>query len=425
MKKIYIPFILVVIMIAGFLGFQQINAATYEQPLYASMDAVPTADATTNTYQRDVIGNKEDAAASSTVSTTESLMAYVKQLVGIAVTSGVKLPTATQASIDAIEADTTVIGALGVGLSDLGGMSTAMQAEVNTEVDTALNTAVPATPTALSLNDILSELDGANTFDNTTDSLEAIRNQMDALNLADQVDLDAILLDTGTTLNDAIVVIDGLHDVPVADAGTNLYMRDVVGIKTDAAVGAVTTDKSIVGYVKGVLEDTGTTLPATLAIDAAAAGASYGHPNYLAVATGTFDTTGTWSTVASHEIATVTGMVRMTIIPEVVTTVASVSDTGTIQLGDEVATDSIIAASTLGSGLMAAGELWVDATLTRTILTRTQLNAIEIVVAGGQDIGYEVATNAISGGSMIFHIYWTPLDATGAVAAGAGGILSP
>lgn len=164
-----------------------------------------------------------------------------------------------------------------------------------------------------------------------------------------------------------------------------------------------------------ILEDTG--------VIGAAVGPSYSHPNYLAVSTGTFDTTGVWSTVASHEIATVTGAVRMTIIAECVTSVSSVSNTGTIALGDETTGNSIIAASTLGLGAMAAGELWVDSTLTRTILTRTQVNAVEFVVAGGQDIGYTVGTNALSGGSMIFHIYWTPLDATGAVTAGAGGTL--
>jgi hypothetical protein len=41
-------------------------------------------------------------------------------------------------------------------------------------------------------------------FDNETDSLEAIRDRIDTLNTADQVDLDAILLDTGTTLDTAI-----------------------------------------------------------------------------------------------------------------------------------------------------------------------------------------------------------------------------
>lgn len=264
-KRIAIPFVAVLVLFLGLIGFQAINAATYTQPLYGSYDLVPTADGTANTSQRDVVGNKTDAAAAGAVTTTESIMAYIKQLVG-----------------------------------------------------------------------------------------------------------DLIAVDT---------------------------------------------------VVDSVLVDTGTTLPATLAIINAAAGPSYSHPNYITVATGTFDTTGTWSTAASHEIATVTGAVRMTVIAECVTSVSSVSDTGTMTLGDEVDGDSVIASSTIGSGVMAAGELWVDATLTRTILTRTQLNAVEFAVAGGQDIGYTVGTNALSGGSMVFHIYWTPLDSTGAVVAGAGGTL--
>ena len=45
---------------------------------------------------------------------------------------------------------------------------------------TNLNTAVPDTPTAKSLQDILSKADGANTYDNTTDSLEAISEALAA-----------------------------------------------------------------------------------------------------------------------------------------------------------------------------------------------------------------------------------------------------
>jgi len=44
-----------------------------------SKDYVQTADATTNLEERDVIGNKTDAAAAGAVSATESLMAYSKQ----------------------------------------------------------------------------------------------------------------------------------------------------------------------------------------------------------------------------------------------------------------------------------------------------------------------------------------------------------
>ncbi|MGA2160567.1 MAG: hypothetical protein ABSG90_15295, partial [Dehalococcoidia bacterium] len=51
---------------------------------------------------------------------------------------------------------------------------------INTEVDTALDTIVPAAPTPGSLNDILSVLSGANTFDKATDSLEALANAIAA-----------------------------------------------------------------------------------------------------------------------------------------------------------------------------------------------------------------------------------------------------
>ena len=78
-KKIYIPLLLVAILLVVSSGY----AATYEQPLYASHDNVATVDGTANSYDRDVIGNKTDAAAAGAVSGTESLMAYAKQNVGV------------------------------------------------------------------------------------------------------------------------------------------------------------------------------------------------------------------------------------------------------------------------------------------------------------------------------------------------------
>jgi hypothetical protein len=48
--------------------------------------------------------------------------------------------------VDSILVDTAVIGAAGAGLTDLGGMSTGMKAEVNAEVDTALSTTTYAEP---------------------------------------------------------------------------------------------------------------------------------------------------------------------------------------------------------------------------------------------------------------------------------------
>lgn len=63
------------------------------------------------------------------------------------------------ADINAILVDTGEIGTAGAGLTDLGGMSTAMKAEVNAEVDGALNTAIPGSPTANSINERIVAID--------------------------------------------------------------------------------------------------------------------------------------------------------------------------------------------------------------------------------------------------------------------------
>jgi hypothetical protein len=50
----------------------------------------------------------------------------------------------------------------------------------------------------------------------------------------------------------------GEIEVPTADVVTNLNIRDVIGNKTDAAVATVTTTKSLMAYIKGILNATGT-----------------------------------------------------------------------------------------------------------------------------------------------------------------------
>jgi hypothetical protein len=60
----------------------------------------PAADATNNDFMRDVVGSKDDAAAVGVVSETESIIAYLKQLV------------ATQPEIVAGTTDTTPLGSM-------------------------------------------------------------------------------------------------------------------------------------------------------------------------------------------------------------------------------------------------------------------------------------------------------------------------
>jgi len=88
--------------------------------------------------------------------------------------------TTLQAELDGIQADTedlqTQIGTAGAGLTDLGGMSTTMKAQVNTEADAAFTSYDP--PTNTEMVAAFTEIKGATWA--TTDSLEAIRDRGDA-----------------------------------------------------------------------------------------------------------------------------------------------------------------------------------------------------------------------------------------------------
>jgi hypothetical protein len=137
----------------------------------------------------------------------------------------------------------------------------------------------------------------------------------------------------------------------------------------------------------------------------------YGSPNYLAVPI-TFAALTTGS-VASHEIFTCTGMVRVIIIPECTDNVAG---TGTIELGVEGDTDLFLGTTT-GTDI-DIGKLWLDTSPAELGWSFTSV--LDKVVAGGKDIGYEVKTNTLTGGTVVFHCWWIPLNSTGAVVASDG-----
>jgi hypothetical protein len=141
----------------------------------------------------------------------------------------------------------------------------------------------------------------------------------------------------------------------------------------------------------------------------------YNNPNYLAV---TIDlTSATFNTVATHELFTVTGLVRMRVVAEVTTTGDDTSgNTSTIQLGTEDATDGWIAATEVDD--LAAGEIWADATPTETNGNYSSLVFDKVV--NGVDVGYEIAGEAATDGVIVFHCVWEPINSTGAVVAGDG-----
>lgn len=142
---------------------------------------------------------------------------------------------------------------------------------------------------------------------------------------------------------------------------------------------------------------------------------AYGAKNYIGVPI-TF-AAGTTGAVATHEILTVTGAVRLRIFIECVTTVEG---SGSLQLGVAGTTNAFIA-STTGTDL-AAGDIWIDATPAETYgnyLGGSSPVMLDKVV-NALDVGYEVTADTLTAGAVTFHVWWEPLNSTGAVAAADG-----
>jgi len=147
------------------------------------------------------------------------------------------------------------------------------------------------------------------------------------------------------------------------------------------------------------------------------AGLSYNQPNFLSV---TADmTSATWNTQASHEILTVTGVVRVRIVPYCTGTLTDTGDAGTIQLGVDGDTDAFIAVT--DSDDIVTNELWHDAT--PTTFTDATTDAVRDFIVSDKDIGYEIGGEALTGGSLVFLVWWDPLSSDGNCSAGAGGAL--
>lgn len=195
----------------------------------------------------------------------------------------------------------------------------------------------------------------------------------------------------------------------VLDTNTSLYgvLAGATGIPTYPTAAAAANSVSIAEVLRYVQDRV-----AGMALN-------QNSTNYFSV-TADF-TSATWNTVAAHEICTVTGAVHLIILPQVAASPTSAGGAATLILGDETTTNSIITSTDAEN--LTTGEWWVDSTDTRTIAARSNFEKCDIIVANGKDIGYTIGTEALTGGSIIFHCWFEPIDATGAVVAGAGGAL--
>src|SRR3990167_6971112 len=168
--------------------------------------------------------------------------------------TGVPAAGALEATAQSILTDTAVIGAAGAGLTAL-----ATQASVNT-IDDFLDTEIAAILS--DTNAIL--VDTGTTLQAELDAIQAavITNAAGVDIAADIIALKAetaaILVDTGTTLDAALAVVDANVDSILADTGTDGVVVNAAGLAADA----VTEIRAIVSGTA----DSGTT---TTMVDAA------------------------------------------------------------------------------------------------------------------------------------------------------------
>lgn len=123
----------------------------------------------------------------------------------------------------------------------------------------------------------------------------------------------------------------------------------------------------------------------------------------------------TWNTVGTHELFTITGAVRIQIVP-VCQEDFTAGGAATIKFGSASNTAAFISAT--GYSLIDAGKMWVSATPGNVISTTAVLDKIVT-----EDIGYEISTAAISDGTMLFVYAWEPVSTNGNLVVGAGGAL--
>lgn len=147
----------------------------------------------------------------------------------------------------------------------------------------------------------------------------------------------------------------------------------------------------------------------------------YGAKNHVAVSADM--SSATWNTVASHEVFTVTGAVRLYMQIYCTETLTDAADGASIQFGLAGATDAFIAstgAAGAGGNTIEAGEFWIDATPADTY---TASATLAWDIGGGLDVGYEITGAALTDGTLVFSGWWFPLSAGANVVAGAGGSL--
>ena len=141
------------------------------------------------------------AAAQDLANGTDGLGAIKTDTAAILVDTGTTLDgkiNTIDTNVDSILVDTAEIGTAGAGLTDLGGMSTAMKAEVNAEADTALTDYDGPTNTEMNARTVTSATYATSAAQTTAQNDLDIITGASGVNLltATQASIDAIEVDT-------------------------------------------------------------------------------------------------------------------------------------------------------------------------------------------------------------------------------------
>jgi len=112
----------------------------------------------------------------------------------------------------------------------------------------------------------------------------------------------------------------------------------------------------------------------------------------------------TTGSVAAHDIATVTGVVAVSIFGVCGTIVAG---SGTIEVGTATSTAGLIAQTT--GTVIDAGEIWHDASPDSSI----ELTSVVTQKICTENIIYTIATDTLTSGEITFYILWAPISDDG------------
>jgi len=194
-----------------------------------------------------------------------------------------------QTTVDAIETDTqdlqTQIGTAGVGLTDLGGMSTGMKAEVNIEADAALTDYDPPTRTEATAdkNEIIVEVDANET------KIDAIQTTANAIEVDTQDIQNSIGivedLGNGTTLAKnnrdiagATFITGTDSNEAIRDRGDTAWTTGAGGDATEAKQDSIIATIGTAGAGLNDLGGMSTAMKAEVNIEADAALSDYDPP---------------------------------------------------------------------------------------------------------------------------------------------------